>query len=90
MPVAGSGHVLGCLVLGFDTQRDFPAEEQTLLLMMSTHLAVAMERESLTEAEHALIDALQRKLAARHASRMVGARRDRPLPIAPGRIRDGR
>jgi serine phosphatase RsbU (regulator of sigma subunit)/anti-sigma regulatory factor (Ser/Thr protein kinase) len=65
VPVAGSGHILGCLVLGFDTARDFPAEEQTLLLMMSAHLAVAMERESLTEAEHTLIDALQRKLLPR-------------------------
>ncbi|MDX2850456.1 SpoIIE family protein phosphatase [Streptomyces sp. PA03-3a] len=65
VPVAGSGQVLGCLVLGFDTSRDFPADEQTLLLMMSAHLAVAMERESLTEAEHTLIDALQRKLLPR-------------------------
>jgi GAF domain-containing protein len=91
VPVAGSGHILGCLVLGFDTARDFPAEEQTLLLMMSAHLAVAMERESLTEAEHTLIDALQRKLlpcTLPEWSELVATARYQSPP--PDRIRNGR
>jgi Stage II sporulation protein E (SpoIIE)/GAF domain len=65
LPVTGSGHVLGSFMLGFDTARDFPAEEQALLLMMATHLTVAVEREYLNETEHALTDALQRKLLPR-------------------------
>ncbi|MGI5255446.1 SpoIIE family protein phosphatase [Actinacidiphila glaucinigra] len=61
LPIIGSGHLLSSLTLGFDTARDFPAEDQALLLMMTAHLAVAMERESLSEAERTLFEALQRK-----------------------------
>ncbi|MFF4653122.1 SpoIIE family protein phosphatase [Streptomyces sp. NPDC001380] len=65
LPATGSGQVVGSLMLGFGTERDFGAEERTLLLMMAERLGGALEREQLSETEHALTGALQKKLLPR-------------------------
>ncbi|MFB7778685.1 SpoIIE family protein phosphatase [Streptomyces bauhiniae] len=62
LPLIGSGSFRGVLILGFRRERRIESHEQTLLMMMAAHLAVAMERCQLSEAEHALTSALQRKL----------------------------
>ncbi|MFJ5517272.1 SpoIIE family protein phosphatase [Streptomyces griseoluteus] len=62
LPLIGSGAFRGVLVLGFRQARIIDSDEQALLMMMAAHLAVAIERCRLNEAEHALAAALQRKL----------------------------
>ncbi|WP_406434714.1 SpoIIE family protein phosphatase [Streptomyces sp. NBC_01589] len=65
LPLVGSGNFRGSCLLGFETARWIGAEEQAVLLMMAAQLAVAMERAQLTESEHALTEALQKKLLPR-------------------------
>ncbi|MFF8479243.1 SpoIIE family protein phosphatase [Streptomyces sp. NPDC015414] len=62
LPLIGGGAFRGVLVLGFRQARIIGSDEQALLMMMAAHLAIAMERCRLNEAEHALAGALQRKL----------------------------
>lgn len=66
LPLVGSGNFRGSCLLGFETARWIGAEEQAVLLMMAAQLAVAMERAQLTESEHALTEALQKKLLPAH------------------------
>ncbi|MGW1530053.1 SpoIIE family protein phosphatase [Streptomyces sp. NPDC002159] len=65
LPLTASGRVIGSWLLGFGSPRILLAEEQVLLLMMTANLAVALERERLSEAGRMLADALQRKLLPR-------------------------
>ncbi|MFB8247255.1 SpoIIE family protein phosphatase [Streptomyces sp. NPDC055952] len=65
LPITAGGRTTGCCLLGFDRVRHLAAEEQTLLLMMTVNMAVALERERRAEAEHALAHALQQKLLPR-------------------------
>ncbi|MET8538413.1 SpoIIE family protein phosphatase [Streptomyces sp. NPDC005065] len=65
LPLVGSGNFRGIFLLGFKTARRIEAQEQTILLMMAAQLTVTMERCQLNEAEHALAEALQKRLLPR-------------------------
>lgn len=65
LPFNASGGLQGFLLLGFQTPRRISAEEQAVLLMMTTQLATAIERAHLSEGKRALTDVLQRKLLPR-------------------------
>lgn len=68
LPLVSSGSFRGSCVLGFDAERGFGSGERAVLLMMTAQLAVAMERARLNESEHALAEALQKKLLPRELS----------------------
>ncbi|MCX4403921.1 SpoIIE family protein phosphatase [Streptomyces sp. NBC_01764] len=65
IPLVASGGLQGSFLLGFETPRRVSAEEQAVLLMMTTQLAVATERAQLGESKRAFTDALQQKLLPR-------------------------
>ncbi len=87
LPVTAGDRVVGSCLLGFDHARVFETDEQVLLLMMTGNLAVALERERLSEAGRCLADALQRKLLPRSIpalSQVVTTARYLPPPASAG------
>ncbi|MFF5014647.1 SpoIIE family protein phosphatase [Streptomyces sp. NPDC001165] len=68
LPLIASGRPVGSCILGFDRQRSFSTEEQTVLTALAGLIAHAMEKAQRYDTEAALARGLQQALLPRRLS----------------------
>ena len=72
LPLTVSGRSLGSLTVSFDEARDFPPDEQSLLVSVGGLLAQTLARARLRDSERTLAAELQRQLLPRALPTMPG------------------
>ncbi|MFE6196228.1 SpoIIE family protein phosphatase [Streptomyces sp. NPDC057838] len=72
LPLIISGRPVGCCILSYDRPHAFTADERAVLTSLSGLIAQALDRARLYDAQHRLVDELQRALLPRALPRLPG------------------
>lgn len=73
VPLPGNGGMSGACLIGWDTPHEFTADERILLTASASLAGQALTRARAFDAEHELVDMLQRQLLPRRLPTLPGA-----------------